>query len=121
MYSRDGRPWQGRKPLGITVLLEDLSMHAPVAELVVTADEIRDMREIVMGREDIGESVAGRVVGVCKVVTPFRWSHEASDGPTPYNTLPGHSYSSPSKEEQAGKGQRVSPGDRSLNAVVLNF
>jgi hypothetical protein len=108
--------------MGVTVLHEDLSMHAPVAEVVVTADEIRDMREIVMGREDIGESVAGRAVGVCKVVTPFRWAHEAGDGPTPYNTLPGHSFSSPSKEDQqGGKVARIPPGERSLNAVVLNL
>lgn len=108
---------KGRKPIGRTVLHEDLTLYGPVAEIAVTLEEITEMRATVEGRESLSEAAGGRAVGVCKVVTPFRWSHEAGDGP--YNTLPGHSFTSPSKEDKDGKGPRVPPEDRSLNAVIF--
>ena len=78
---------KGRKPWGITILQEDLTLLAPVAEIVIDHQDIVEMRALVEERESLSESSGERAVGVCKVITPFRWSHEAGHGP--YNTLPG--------------------------------
>ena len=67
-----------------------------------------------------------RVSGTAKVVTPFRWQHEANTGgasAVPYNTLPGHAFSSPSKTMQDPSDPRVTrrepPEARSLNPATL--
>lgn len=98
----------GRKPWGKTQLARDLGAHSPPSEISVSLAEIAQARKVVESKESEFEN-QGRIVGVCKVVTPFRWSHEAGAGQG-YNILPGHSYAVPTKDGN----------DRSLSSVLAS-
>jgi hypothetical protein len=88
----------GRRPWGRTVLVENLGAHAPPAELALPMDQIeealiiverREAEDAVLGRVAGVGVGSGRAVGVCRVLTPSRWTHEANSGAA-YNQLPGH-------------------------------
>jgi hypothetical protein len=88
----------GRRPWGRTVMVENLGAHAPLAELALPMDQIEDAQiaverreaeDAVLGRVTGGGIGSGRAVGVCRVLTPSRWTHEANSGAA-YNQLPGH-------------------------------
>jgi len=103
----------GRKPWGRTVVIDDLSQFSEGADLSVSLDEIARARQKVQEQEST--ETVGRAVGVCKVVTPMRWNHEAGSGAA-YNTLPGHAFTSPSTKTKDGLLER--PAARSLNSVL---
>ncbi|KAJ1471457.1 hypothetical protein T484DRAFT_1844048 [Baffinella frigidus] len=111
----------GRKPWGRTVLLNKLGTHAAIAEVSVSSAELAAGRAEVEAKKTTDTQARARVAGTAKVVTPFRWQHEpgADSG---YNTLPGHSFSSPSKTVPDAKDPKIilrePPEFRSLNPAT---